>query len=193
MSTGTFLLVVSFILTVSTWFDDIFAKLHIKKSYALMLIASMLALNTFVLRPSPEIAIDFSTLLLVFVLILSAVYTNEYRFFLSLFTIPLFTVIILSILYYFPFTSALLAVFVSSVIVGLLCRHRPYFGAMCASSLPLCVYLSTVFIELASYVPYESFDIQTAFDAQVIALITSLFSSYIARLFKKSPALQKQI
>ena len=83
METGIFLLVISFILSVTTWFDDVFMRLGMKKSYVLMAIAAALALAGLPFRPIAELEINPAAVLLILSVMLCSFNKNEYSFILS--------------------------------------------------------------------------------------------------------------
>lgn len=186
METGIFLLVISFILSVTTWFDDVFMRLGMKKSYVLMAIAAALALAGLPFRPIAELEINPASVLLILSVMLCSLNKNEYSFILSCIAILIVCALYFGLMNLIPDLKMPLIAAITSAILGALLIKRPFMSAMTCICAPFIVYSLFVITELISYVPGGSPTETEVFNSQIISLTVSLLGSYIRMALKSA-------
>ncbi len=186
MDTGIFLLVISFILSVTTWFDDVFMRLGMKKSYVLMAIAAALALAGLPFRPIAELEINPAAVLLMLSVMLCSFNKNEYSFILSCIAILTVCALYFGLMNLIPSLKMPLISAIISAILGAMLIKRPFMSAMICVCAPFIVYSLFVITELISYVPGRTPTETEVFNSQIISLTASLLGSYIRMTLKSA-------
>lgn len=179
METGIFLLVISFVLSATTWFDDVFMRLGIKKSYVLMVITACLALAGLPLRPIAEIEINPAAVLLIFSIMLCSFNKSEYSFVFSFIMTLSVCALYFVLMNLLPDPEMPLISAVISAILGAVFIKRPFMNAMVCACAPFVVYSLFVVTELISYIPGAAPTETAVFNSQITAATAALLGSYI--------------
>ena len=192
MHLSTYLTVMALLLGASGWLDAFFTKLRINKAYALMALLSCLSFSAFDISPIAEFDMNISAVLIMLIMLTTALQSGEYSIVRSLICKTGVCLLIMTGMIFADGISLLLIMVPTTLLISLFMKNKPIFASSICVSVPLIVYILSLFAETLLDIEYSAPSMQATLDAQILSLMLSLSVSYIAKTAESNIAKHKK-